>query len=110
MPIIEEYMPEIAREDTKRFKVTIKDENEELVDPDLVHLTFIKDGAAESPMGPYVCSRLSEGIYYLFKAMPKDCTLGDWVRQWDWWIGSAPGRYQSLLRIVDLTEMVNTFD
>jgi len=109
MAIIEEYMPSIARQDTKQFKITIRDVNDELVEASPVKLTFVKDGAAESPMGPYTCSRESKGIYYLYKALPKNCTLGDWVRQWEWWIGSAPGSYQSLLRVVDLTEVVETY-
>jgi len=111
--VLEEYMPEIPRMDTRRFKITIRDGNGNLTDPDWVQLEFKKPGAADTPYGPYSAAKASQGVYCVDFKFPDGTSLGEWIRIWTWMIEIAgafyPGKYESPLHLVDLTEEFDTF-
>jgi len=111
--ILEERMPQVIRGDTRRFKVTIRDMNENLVDPDWVKLQFKKTGAHDSPYGPFSATRESQGIHFVDWRVPPGTTLGEWIREWTWniQIGVVPniGTYQSSFEVVDKTAEVGSF-
>lgn len=112
--IEEEPMPQIPRGDTRRFQITVRDGNGKLADPDWVKLNFRKPVFPGGNNGPFSATRASEGIYFLDYAFPGDTFLGEWVREWTWGFQIAgknyPGRYQSPLEIIDLTEGFDTFE
>lgn len=113
LQILEERMPKITRGDTRKFRITIRDMNENLVDPDWVKLEFKKTRAHDSPYGPYLADRESLGIYFCIWRVPPGTTLGEWIREWTWniQVGIVPhiGTYQSSFEVIDKTEEVKTF-
>jgi len=112
--ILEERMPQISRGDTRKFKVTIRDMNQNLVDPNWVKLEFKKTGAHDSPYGPLPADRESQGVYYVIWRIPPGTTLGEWIREWTWdiQIGVAHylGCYQSSFQVMDKTQGADSFD
>jgi len=103
-------MPEVVRGDTKKFQVTIRDTDGNLVDPDSIALTLIKEEASDSPVGPLAGEKASMGVWFVVMTIPNGLTLGDWVRDWVWYIAGRPNRYQSLVKVNDLTERVLSFE
>jgi len=111
--ILEDPMPRVTRGDSRRFKVTLRDFNKELINPDWVELKISKPGAADSPYGPFRATNESTGVFFVVWTVPPGTSLGEWIREWTWdiQVGNLHhlGAYQSSLMIVDKTEKVRTF-